>query len=146
MLLAMGTGQVRGAVRAPKTGVARGLVALTLSGTIFLAGGAFGRGARSDARWLGGVAWADPADEDPRPPVPTDDSGKAPSLLDARHTPTALPDEDRPFYKSPAFWIVTGALVGAAVGLGVYAAGHSSPSNLAACPASANLGCYGAGR
>jgi hypothetical protein len=126
--------------------VARGLVALTLSGAIFWAGGGGSRGSSSPASWLGGTAWADPVDEDPRPPVPTDDSSKPPSLLDARNTPAALPEEDKPFYKSTAFWIVTGALVGAAIGLGVYAANHSSPTNLAACPANANLGCYGAGR
>lgn len=93
----------------------------------------------------GGQAWALEGDDDPKPMPAAQETGRSPSVLDARHSP-ALVNDDQPFYRSTAFWIVTGVLVGAAIGLGVYAANHDSPTNLAGCPSGANLGCFGAGR
>ena len=55
--------------------------------------------------------------------------------------------EDKPFYKSPVFWVVTGVLVAGAIGAVLYSTSGTRGS-LQPCPATVtlSLGCYGAGR
>lgn len=55
--------------------------------------------------------------------------------------------DDKPFYKSPVFWAVTGILVAGAVGAIIYSTSGTRGS-LQPCPATVtlSLGCYGAGR
>jgi|GEM_PF-3262790 len=61
-----------------------------------------------------------------------------------------LPSDDqdeKPFYKSPVFWAVTGVLVAGAIGAIIYSTSGTRGS-LQPCPATVtlSLGCYGAGR
>jgi hypothetical protein len=122
---------------------------LPVGGLLVLLGAGLGPVDGLRGRWGGTEALAATTDEEPRPiPEAKPEQQDAPSLLDQqRKQPRSLADdEEKPFYKSTVFWVVTGVLVVGAVGLGVYAANHGSPSNLGSCPASANLGCYGAGR
>lgn len=60
--------------------------------------------------------------------------------------PTDEQDE-KPFYKSPVFWAVTGVLVAGAIGAVIYSTSGTRGS-LQPCPPSVtlSLGCYGAGR
>lgn len=55
--------------------------------------------------------------------------------------------DDKPFYKSPVFWAVTGVLVAGAIGAIVYSTSGTRGS-LQPCPATVtlSLGCFGAGR
>lgn len=55
--------------------------------------------------------------------------------------------DDKPFYKSPLFWAVTGVLVAGAIGAVIYSTSGTRGS-LQPCPATVtlSLGCYGAGR
>jgi hypothetical protein len=55
--------------------------------------------------------------------------------------------DDKPFYKSPVFWAVTGVLVAGAIGAVIYSTSGTRGS-LQPCPATVtlSLGCYGAGR
>jgi hypothetical protein len=55
--------------------------------------------------------------------------------------------DEKPFYKSPVFWVVTGVLVAGAIGAVIYSTSGTRGS-LQPCPATVtlSLGCYGAGR
>jgi len=55
--------------------------------------------------------------------------------------------DDKPFYKSPVFWAVTGVLVAGAIGAVIYSTSGTRGS-LQPCPATVtlSLGCFGAGR
>jgi hypothetical protein len=62
--------------------------------------------------------------------------------------PLATDDQDeKPFYKSPIFWAVTGVLLAGAIGAVIYSTSGTRGS-LQPCPATVtlSLGCYGAGR
>ena len=89
-------------------------------------------------------------------------TGEAPSLQIQDEGPTAASDrtrptrlriapvgeaEERPFWKSPTFWILAGVLVAGAVGMLAYST-SGSRSDLAPCPVDVevSLGCFGAGR
>jgi len=121
---------------------------LPVGGLLVLSLGGVGSTNGLQGPWGGAVALAQTKDEDPRPiPEAHPAQEAAPSLLDPEHKPRSLAyDDERPFYKSTVFWVMTAVLVGGAVGLGIYAANHSGSSSPFSCPPSANLGCYGAGR
>lgn len=88
------------------------------------------------------------------PQLQLDDEGpsareakKRPTVRLAAPTPPTDDQDDKPFYKSPIFWVVTGVLVAGAIGAIIYSTSGTRGS-LQPCPATVtlSLGCYGAGR
>lgn len=64
-----------------------------------------------------------------------------------RQQPAVDDTDEKPFWKSPIFWVVTGAIVAGAVGAVIYSTSGTRGS-VGPCPAEValSLGCYGAGR
>ena len=103
----------------------------------------------SDGSDTGGAAAPAPA-----PQLQLEDEG--PSAREAKKphanvrlaAPLATDDQDdKPFYKSPVFWAVTGVLVAGAIGAVIYSTSGTRGS-LQPCPATVtlSLGCFGAGQ
>src|SRR3954470_11005695 len=86
---------------------------LPVGGLLILSLGGVGSTNGPRGSWGGAAALAQTKDEDPRPiPEAHPTQEAAPSLLDPEHKPRSLAyDDERPFYKSPVFWVMTGVLV-----------------------------------